>query len=365
MGSKAAYWVGFHLVRGLGPARFRRLLEHFGDLETAWRATPQDWMAAGLSEDLVQRIATLRRQVNPEALLERWHRQGIRVLTWDDPAYPERLRHIAQSPPVLYLRGTLEPEDDWAVAVVGTRKVTAYGRQVTTELAEVLARHGVTVVSGLARGVDGLAHRTALRCGGRTLAVLGSGIDKVYPPEHRRLAEEIVAQGALISDYPPGTPPEASNFPPRNRIIAGLSLAVVVVEAGRESGALITAAFAAEQGREVFAVPGNIYAPQSQGTNWLLRQGAYPLLQPQDVLEALQLSLLPLQQEARRTLPQDPTERAVLEQLGSQPVHIDEICARTGLPASQVMATLTMMELKGLVRQVGQMHYVATTSTIS
>jgi DNA processing protein len=217
----------------------------------------------------------------------------------------------------------------------------------------------VTVVSGLARGIDAVAHQAALNAGGRTLAVLGSGVDRVYPPEHQKLAERIASHGALISDYAPGTPPEAGNFPPRNRIISGLSRAVVVVEAGLDSGALITASFAAEQGREVFAVPGNINAPQSQGANRLIRDGAHPLLSPQDVLETLNLTMAAEQREARVALPVDASEARLLQVLGQQPIHVDEIRSQTGMPIEKVTSTLALMELKGMVRQVGGMNYVA------
>jgi DNA processing protein len=183
----------------------------------------------------------------------------------------------------MYIRGEYLPDDLFAVAIVGTRKVTPYGRQVTEEIASFLAANGMTVISGLARGVDAIAHQTALKAGGRTIGILGSGVDKIYPPEHRGLAEQMIARGAIISDYAVGTPPDASNFPPRNRIISGLSLAVVVIEAAETSGALITAEFAAEQGREIFAVPGSILAPQSKGTNRLIQKGAQPLLTPDDL----------------------------------------------------------------------------------
>jgi DNA processing protein len=242
---------------------------------------------------------------------------------------------------------------------VGTRRITAYGRQVTEEVASALARDGITIVSGLARGVDSVAHQAALEAGGRTLAVLGSGVDRIYPPEHRRLGEQVIAQGALVSDYPPGTPPDANNFPPRNRLISGLSLAVIVVEAGATSGALITAAFAADQGREVFAVPGNINAPSSQGTNRLVRDGAHPLLDVQDVLEVLNLTMVTEQRVARAVLPADATEARLLQVLGRQPLHVDDIRLQTGMPIEQVSAALALMELKGMVRQVGGMHYIA------
>ena len=222
-----------------------------------------------------------------------------------------------------------------------------------------LARNGVTIVSGLARGVDSIAHQAAVNAGGRTLAVLGNGVDLVYPPENRQLASQIIEHGAMVSDYALGTPPDGINFPPRNRIISGLSLAVIIVEAGETSGALITATFAAEQGRDVFAVPGNINAPQSQGTNRLIRDGAQPLLSPQDVLEALNLTMVTEHQAVRVALPSDPVESRLYKLLSHEPKHVDEIRLQAELPIETVSATLAMMELKGMVRQVGGMNYVA------
>ncbi len=353
------YWVGFNLVKGIGAVRLQALREHFGDLAIAWQAPADALQAAGLSAKLIERLMQVRADVDLDRLLNQMEKEGIAVLTWEDEAYPPRLKEIEQPPPVLYLRGALSEEDAWAVAIVGTRRVTAYGRQVTEELASFLARHGVTVVSGLARGVDAIAHQSALRAGGRTLAVLGCGVDRIYPPEHAGLAEKIIQAGALVSDYAPGTPPEAANFPPRNRIISGLTLATVVVEAGETSGALITAQFAADQGREVFAVPGNILAPQSKGTNALIAQGARPLLSPRDLLETLNLGRVHEQRAVRKAVPGDEVEAALLNVLDAEPLHMDEIRQQTGLPIERVSATLVMMELKGLVRQVGGNHYVA------
>ena len=353
-------WVGLSMVKGIGPVRFRHLLAHFGSALAAWQAPAEALEAAGLPAAVVRALAGLRQGIDLPRLWERWQQQGIAVLTWEDAAYPQRLKTLEAAPPVLYMQGSLLTEDDWAVAIVGTRKVSAYGRQVARELAALLAERGITVVSGLARGVDAEAHRAALQAGGRTLAVLGSGVDRIYPPEHRTLAAEITRQGALLSDYPPGTRAEARNFPPRNRIIAGLSIATVVVEAGRKSGALITAAFAAEQGREVFAVPGNIYAAQSAGANRLIQQGARPLTAIEDILDALDIALLPQRRAARKAFPAAPAEQRLLEVLGSQPLHIDEISARSGMPVAQVSATLALMELKGLVQSVGGMQYVAS-----
>jgi DNA processing protein len=352
------YWIGFTLVKGIGAVRFQRLLERFGDAESAWRAAPADLAAAGLGLKMIERLVAVREKVDLSLIWDQLHSKGIQVLTWMDEAYPQRLKEIEQPPPVLYLRGELSPEDTWAVAIVGTRRVTPYGRQVTEEISSFLAANGITVISGLARGVDAIAHHAALKAGGRTLAVLGSGVDKIYPPENRALAEQIVAHGAVLSDYVPGTPPESSNFPPRNRIISGLSMAVVVVEAGETSGALITAEFAAEQGREVFAVPGNILAPQSKGTNKLIQRGALPLLNASDIMEALNLTRVGQHKAARKALPADEIEAKLLEAIGEEPLHVDEIRNQTGLPVEKVSATLIMMELKGMVRQVGNMHYV-------
>jgi len=353
------FWVGFNLVKGIGAVRLQALRGHFGDLALAWQAPLDALQAAGLSQKIAERVIQARASVDLDGFMEQIAAQGIQVLTWEDEAYPSRLKEIDQPPPILYLRGELTTEDAWAVAVVGTRRVTAYGRQVAEELASYLAQNGVTVVSGLARGVDAIAHQAALKAGGRTLAVMGNGVDRIYPPEHRALAEQILASGALLSDYAPGTPPESANFPPRNRLISGLSLAVVVVEAGETSGALITAQFAVDQGREVFAVPGNILAPQSKGTNRLIQQGAHPLLSARDVLEALNLTRVSEQRIVRKALPADTVEAQVLNVLAHEPLHVDEIRNQTGLPIERVSATLVMMELKGMVRQVGGMNYVA------
>jgi len=353
------FWIGFTLVKGIGAVRFQRLLDRFGDAEAAWGANPVELAEAGLSLKLIERLVAIREKVDLSRLWENTQSKGIQVLTWEDEAYPQRLKEIEQPPPVLYLRGELIPEDDWAVAIVGSRRVTPYGRQVTEEIGAFLAANGVTVVSGLARGVDAIAHKAALKAGGRTLAVLGSGVDRIYPPENRALAEEIFTRGAVLSDYAPGTPPEASNFPPRNRIISGLSMAVIVVEAGETSGALITAQFAAEQGREVFAVPGNILAPQSKGTNKLIQQGALPLLSVNDIVQTLNLTRVGQHKAARKVLPADDVEAKLLDALSEEPLHVDEIRNQTDLPVEKVSATLVMMELKGMVRQVGNMHYVA------
>jgi DNA processing protein len=347
------------LVKGIGPVRLERLLGYFGDIQEAWNAPDYHLKTAGLNQKLIRRMMQVQEHVCLEAVSDQIDQAGIQVLTWDDPEYPERLRVIAQSPFVLYIKGRLRQEDNWAVAIVGTRRFTEYGQQITEELSHVLAKHDITLVSGLARGIDGIVHQAALKAGGRTLAVLGSGLDKIYPPEHRSLAEKIIQHGALISDYPLGTPPDGSNFPPRNRIISGLSKMVIVTEAGIKSGALITAGYAAEQGKEVLAVPGKVYSPMSKGSNLLLKQGAHPLLEPQDVLDLLNLSLLSEHKNVRRFLPGDPQEAVLYQIVGDEPLHVDEISAQTELPIEQVISTLALMELKGMVRKTYGMKYVA------
>jgi DNA processing protein len=356
---KQAYWVGFNLVRGIGAVRMKNILDYYGNLEIAWNAPASGLISAGLPARVVENFIQVRKSVDLEKVMEKVTSQGVKVCTWEDDIYPKRLKEINQPPPVLFIKGTINVEDDWAVSVVGTRKITPYGRQVTAEIARFLAENGVTVVSGLARGVDAIAHQTAVQSGGRTFAILGSGVDVIYPPEHRKLAEEISKQGAVISDYPMGTQPESSNFPPRNRIIAGLSLATIVVEAGETSGALITAKFAVDQGRDVFAVPGSILAPQSDGTNRLIEEGARPLLHMSEILEVLKLENIPEKQNNRKTISATPEEKKLLAFLSQEPKHIDEICNNAALPIQTVSATLTMMELKGLVTQVGGMNYVA------
>jgi len=353
------YWVGFNLVKGVGAVRLQALRDHFGDLALAWQAPLDALQAAGLSPKLAQRVAQVRAGVDLDKFLTKVMAQGIEILTWEDDLYPPRLKEIDQAPPVLYVRGAIINEDFWAVAVVGTRRVSAYGRQVAEELASFLGANGVTVVSGLARGVDAIAHLSTLKAGGRTIAVMGCGVDRIYPPEHAQLAEKIMGSGALISDYAPGTPPDASNFPPRNRIISGFSMATIVVEAGETSGALITAQFAIDQGREVFAVPGNILALQSKGTNRLIAQGARPMLSVRDLLDVLNLTRVTEQRLVRKVLPADETESKLMSVLTHEPLHIDEIRNQTSLPIERVSATLVMMELKGLVRQVGGQNYVA------
>ena len=353
------FWLGFNYVSGIGPAKIQALLGYFGSLEKAWNATDSQLRDIGFDARAIQSLNETRQNFDLDQYARRVESSGVSVVTWGSPEYPELLREIPAAPPLVFLRGQLEPIDRWAVAVVGTRRLTAYGRQVTHDLVAGLVSNGITIISGLARGIDAVAHRTAIEGGGRTIAVMASGIDKIYPPEHRDLAREIVAgHGALVTDYPFGAEPESNHFPARNRLISGLSLGVIVIEAGERSGALITARFALEQNREVFAVPGNIHSPVSVGTNRLIQQGGKLVMRVEDVLEELNLKMVVEQAVAQIILPETAEEAALIAQLSSQPVHVDELGRLTSMPMSLISSTLTMMELKGMVQQVGGMNYI-------
>ncbi|MBF6589289.1 MAG: DNA-protecting protein DprA [Ktedonobacterales bacterium] len=354
-----AYWLAFNRAKGIGPARFRLLLEAFGSAEAAWAGDVRAWQAAGLDARTAAALEQQRRRIVPEAEVERLMRLRVGVVCLRDASYPRLLREIALPPPVLYVRGALAPDDDWAVAIVGTRRASAYGRQVTERLARELAEQRITIVSGLARGIDTVAHTATLDAGGRTIGVLGCGPDLVYPPENAKLAGRMLEQGAIVTEFAPGTQPEAGNFPARNRLISGLALGVLVTEAPDDSGALITTRFAAEQGRDVFAVPGNIYNRVSAGANRLIQDGARLVMDVRDVLEGLNLHLAPQQMELRELLPENDTEARLLAALGAtgEPRHIDELCRASGLPVAEVSGTLVMMELKGQVRLMGPMTY--------
>jgi len=353
------YWAAFNSIPGIGRVRLGQLESYFGSLEQAWKASPGELKRAGIDNVALRAISEYRDGIDPDAEMSRLECQGVKVLISNDKAYPRRLKEIYDFPPVLYMRGELKPEDEWCLAVVGTRRATVYGKQITEEITADLARSKITIVSGLAKGVDTIAHRSALEAGGRTIAVFASGLDIVYPAENEKLAKDIMENGALLSEYPLGTRPRAENFPRRNRILSGLSLGVLVTEAGEGSGAMITAADAIEQDREVFAVPGSILSPASRGTNRLIQKGEAKLVRQYiDILEELNLMTVERQMEMREILPESETESVLLKQLSAEPSHIDEVCRKSGLPTATVSSTLAMMELKGMVRQVGTMNYV-------
>jgi DNA processing protein len=292
----------------------------------------------------------------------RAERCGARLVLAGEPAYPAQLAGVTAPPPYLFVRGALEPEDALAVAIVGSRRATAYGVGVAERLASELAARGVTIVSGLARGIDGAAHRGALQAGGRTLAVLGSGADVVYPPEHRRLAARVMERGALLSQFPMGTPALAHHFPARNRTIAGLALGTVVVEAAERSGALITAGHAGELGRDVFGVPGPVTADTSRGVHRLLQDGATLVQTWEDVVAELPEAWRRcLRAPARAAAPAgapDADEARLLALVGAEPVHIDRLIEGSGMPSGRAAALLVDLELKGWVRRAPGQRYL-------
>ncbi len=353
------HWIAFTRVPHIGAARVRLLESHFGSLANAWTAGESDLRKAGLDTRATQSVLRQRGKIDPDTEMSTLEKHECAAITWNDPEYPPRLKEVDDSPPVLYVKGKLLPDDERSVAVVGTRKVTAYGREVTHRLSRDLAEAGVVIVSGLASGVDGIAHRAALEAGRRTIAVLGSGVDNTYPREHTRLAEQISSIGAVISEHPIGTKPRAEHFPRRNRILSGMTLGTLVIEAGESSGALITARHALDQNREVFAVPGSILSPNSRGTNGLIQRLEAKLVHShEDILEELNLSFVGKQIEMAALFPASDEESKILFHLGHEPTHIDEIIRGSGMTISVVSGLLAMMELRGLVRQVGGMNYV-------
>ncbi len=350
--------LAFNLTAGLGPQRVRTLINYCGSAQAAWHATSADWQAAGIDRRSIQAWQTARVSLDLAAEWAAIEAAGISVVIEGDAAYPPQLASMVHAPLLLYMRGALHTCDRWALAVVGTRNPTPYGREVAYQIASELAHAGITVVSGLALGIDAQAHQAALASGGRTIAVLGSGLRSIYPQQHTRLAEQIATQGVLFSEYAPTMVPVSGNFPARNRLISALALGVLVVEAGARSGALITAKFALDQGRDVFAVPGSILSRTSDGPNQLIYDGAVPVRSVDDILSQLQLDTIHVQQTVSEIVPETPAEALLLPWLVGEPQHIDALCRASGLGAADTAATLGMMELKGMVRQPSPMHYV-------
>lgn len=353
------YWLGFSLIPDIGPKRILSLLDEFGSLEAAWHAERARLIRAGLGETLTARIVDKRKTIDLDHEMQRVAKVDAFLLTLLDDEYPPLLRDIEDAPPLLYARGTLLPQDNHAVCIVGTRKSTVYGREAAYMLAKDLAASGVTIISGLALGIDAAAHQGALDAGGRTIGVMGNGINDVYPSENLELARQIITQGCVVTEFPIGAPPAGKNFPRRNRVMSGLALGVLVVEAGERSGALITTSYAAEHGRDVFAVPSNIFNQAGRGTNRLIQDGAKLVMGAQDVLDEIDLAHTQVETRSRTeaVVPANDTEAALLDLLSHDPIHIDDLVRLSGLPIATVSSTLTILELKGLARTVGSMQY--------
>ncbi|HEU0020380.1 MAG TPA: DNA-processing protein DprA [Dehalococcoidia bacterium] len=359
------YWVALGRVRLLGTIRFRRLEAYFGAAENVWKASYSELKAAGMEARVANEIVAARRKVSPDDEMANLARAGVKAVNWHHPAYPARLKEIHDPPPVLYYKGELLPSDERSVAVVGTRSPTTYGREVAATLTSELARNGIAIVSGLALGIDGIAHRAALDSGERTLAVVANGLDIIYPKEHATLSQRISGQGAVVSEVPLGIRPDSRSFPRRNRLISGISLGTLVVEAAEGSGARWTVYHALDQDREVFCVPGSIFSPASHLTNRLIQEGAKLVSSANDVMEELNLSFVGRQIQMR--LAQEPVpalpvsgdgESKLLGQIDHEPIHIDDLRRRASMPITEISSLLTLLELKGMVKQVGCMHYV-------
>lgn len=358
--SELKYWLGFNLVDGLGPAKVQALMMRYDSAEEAWHAPEHELLALGFDRRSLKNFLSSRQTLNLDHELEIAEQKGVTLIPFGDSRYSRRLQEIPAPPVLLYVWGEITPADHQAVAIVGTRRLTSYGRQMSRELAQGLAQSGITVVSGLARGIDTEAHHAALDAGGRTIAVLGSGLDYIYPPENRDLVDRILSsgRGAIVSEYPLATKPQGKNFPARNRIISGLSIGTIVVEGAIKSGAMITAKYAVEQDREVFAIPGFVNSPASAGPNWLIQQGAKLITCVADVLEEVQVDQVIHQQAFQMALPESAEEAALLPVLNREPQHVDELAIQSKLPSRQVSSTLTLLELKGMVQHVGGMKYV-------
>ncbi|TWT46535.1 DNA-processing protein DprA [Botrimarina hoheduenensis] len=359
-------------VRGVGPLLRRRLIEAFGDAERVLRTSPQELTGApGVGPKLAQAIGAAPDEATARGELRQAATAGIRPLVLGTPEYPPRLAQLGDAPPVLYCRGQVAPTDTRAIAIVGTRRASRYGLRYAGELAAGLARAGVTVVSGLARGIDAAAHRACLEAGGRTLAIMAGGLLKIYPPEHAELAEAVARRGALLAESPPRMPPMSGSFPQRNRIISGVSLGVVVVEAARRSGAMITARHAAEQDRDVFALPGVIDNPQAAGCHQLIQEGAKLITGVDDILAELEtleacgvidprpnaavgVPVAPDSAPSRSAAlpPLSEVEQRVWEAIGVGPTAIDTLIDSAGLPAHKVLATVSLLELAGRIERL-------------
>ncbi len=359
------YWLALARVPNFGSARISKLSRAFPNMERAFSASVTDLLEAGFDPNLAHHFLQTRLHINPDAELEKLHASGASVLTRKDPEYPPLLAKIFDPPPLLFYRGTLPDPSRKHISVVGTRTPTKYGQRVSETIIRDLAEAEVVIVSGLAYGIDALAHEITLRHGGTTVAVLGSSVDtaSIYPAGNRHIASQILAHGgAIVSEFPIGTPPLPFHFPLRNRIIAGLSHGTLVIEAAQKSGSLITARAALEGGRDVYAVPGNIDEEMSEGPNNLIKMGAIPVTCANDLLGISADTGTPktrtqAQKKTYTYEPRSETERLILEQMGTDPLHVDELARATLLAIEVLGSTLTLLEMKGIIKHEGGRYY--------
>lgn len=358
MPDDAKYYNAFNLIPEIGPIRFKKIYTYFKNLADAWKAGRQELLCAGLDEKICDAIINFRLKISPEAEWEKLLKEKISTITIKNAGYPKPLKEIPAPPAILYCRGDLG-DMEFSLAVVGSRKATSYGRQAVTDLVSNLSRSGITIVSGMALGIDSAAHETAIASGGKTIAVLACGLDNSNPSfnSRKKLADKIIQNGAIVSEFPIGMPSLKQNFPVRNRIISGLSLGVLVIEAAEASGALITAKYALEHNREVFAVPGSIYWPNSIGTNNLIKEGAKTVAKFEDILQELNLTKIKDYINNRSIISFTPEEKIVCDVLNSEPMHLDAIAKKSGLSAAKAASVLMLMEMKGAVKNLGGGNY--------
>lgn len=353
------YWIAFNQISSIGFHRLNRLLKYFDSLEQAWSASSSELIQAGLEPKIAQEVCEACDNINPEAELERVINLGIKVTTLQDAHYPKLLKETYSPPPLLYHYGELDLNNDFTLAVVGSRKISSYGKQVTFDLVESLAQSGFTIVSGLALGVDATAHQATLNVGGKIVSVLGSGLQKIYPASNYHLAQNIIESGGtIISEFPLNYPALKQNFPQRNRIISGLSLGTIITQAAKKSGALITARFALEQNREVFAIPGSILEAGSVGPNNLIKAGAKSVTSATDVIESLNLSQIKEFKTAKKLLPTNALEEKIIKFLEDGEMDVDRLAKSSRLDISTINSTLIVLEMKGLVKNLGANKYI-------
>lgn len=355
------YLVSLSHFPKFGPVRMRKICNFFATAKSAFYATAGELAQAGIEENVALEFSSARNKINPDEIMEKMNEENISVAAVDNKEYPKLLKEIYNPPHIIYYKGRLPLDGEFNIGVVGARKFSPYGQMVVEEIVGDLARNNLTIVSGLALGIDSLAHNAALGAGGKTISVIGSGLDKqsIYPSSNRYLAEKIIASGGgIISEFPVGTPPLKHNFPMRNRIISGLSLGTMIIEAGSKSGALITAQFALEQNREIFAVPGNIFSPVSAGANELLKKGARVVTCANDILETLDLMHVAAYADNKKIMPETPAEEKILNLLSKTPTHINELIRLSKLDTNVINSTLVIMEMKGMVKNLGNMQYV-------
>jgi DNA processing protein len=355
------YLNALNKINGLGPQKMRTLLNFFETPENIWQANLKDLEKSGIGQNISEKIVSERPNIDPNFEWERLEKENIRLITQTNPDYPKLLQEINPAPYIIYMKGEIDFNAAPMISIVGSRKFTSYGSQVATSFAKDLATAGVVVVSGMALGIDAIAHQGALSAGGKTVAVLGGSLDdqNIYPRNNFNLSREIMSQGALISDYPVETPAGIpGNFPARNRIIAGLSLGTLVIEAGEKSGTLITAELALEFNREVFSVPGSIFSLQSVGTNSLIRRGAKMVSSVKDILEELDLNEGRVSAPRAAKIPETKEEEKLLKIMSTDPLHIDTLTKMSKLDTSAVSSTLSIMEIKGWIKNIGGQNYI-------